>query len=158
MKWIRSGIAFTRRQKEIVRSLGLRRLHQVVERPDTPQIRGLIESVPHMVTVVEKPVQPAWLAVPEYTIFPPEPGAEAAPRKKRAEKPKEAVAAAGEAESQGEKKHAAAKAEKPAAKHVEKKAAKAASAKAKSAKASEGRKAKSAAKEKESKAHKKGKK
>ncbi|HEY1013380.1 MAG TPA: 50S ribosomal protein L30, partial [Herpetosiphonaceae bacterium] len=36
-----------------VRSLGLRKLNQVVELPDTPSIRGMIFKVQHLVTVEE---------------------------------------------------------------------------------------------------------
>jgi large subunit ribosomal protein L30 len=82
IKWVRSGIGFTYRQKEMVRSLGLRRLSQVVECPDTPQIRGLVARIPHLVTIVDEPPQPAvWAAVPEYTLRPPEvvPAASPAP-------------------------------------------------------------------------------
>jgi len=71
IKWIRSGIGFTHHQKRIVRSLGLRKLNQEVERPDTPQIRGLVAKVPHLVKFVEAPKEPAWKLVPEYTIHPP---------------------------------------------------------------------------------------
>lgn len=82
IKWVRSGIGFTYRQKEMVRSLGLRRLNQVVERPDTPQIRGLVARIPHLVTIVDEPSKPAaWATVPEYTLRPPEvvPAASPAP-------------------------------------------------------------------------------
>jgi large subunit ribosomal protein L30 len=73
IKWVRSGIGFTHRQKEMVRSLGLRRLNQEVERPDTPQIRGLVARIPHLVAIVDKATQPtAWASLPEYTIRPPE--------------------------------------------------------------------------------------
>lgn len=73
IKWVRSGIGFAHRQKEMVRSLGLRRLNQVVQRPDTPQIRGLVARIPHLVTIVDEPSKPsAWAAVPEYTLRPPE--------------------------------------------------------------------------------------
>jgi len=71
IKWIRSGIGFTHHQKRIVRSLGLRKLNQEVERPDTPQIRGLVAKVPHLVEIVEAPKTPAWKLVPEYSIHPP---------------------------------------------------------------------------------------
>ena len=71
IKWIRSGIGFTYHQKRMVRSLGLKKLNQEVERPDTPQIRGLVAKVPHLVKIVEAPKQPAWKLVPEYTIHPP---------------------------------------------------------------------------------------
>ena len=73
IKWVRSGIGFAYRQKEMVRSLGLRRLNQEVERPDTPQIRGLVAQIPHLVAIVDKASQPtAWASLPEYTIRPPE--------------------------------------------------------------------------------------
>lgn len=41
------------RQIETVKGLGLRRRHQVVEKPDTPSIRGQIEKVAHLVRVRE---------------------------------------------------------------------------------------------------------
>lgn len=40
-------------QKRTVRALGIRRLHNVVEHDDTPQIRGMIFKVRHLVEVVE---------------------------------------------------------------------------------------------------------
>lgn len=70
IKWVRSGIAFTRRQKTIVRSLGLYKLNHTVVRLDTPQIRGIINAVPHMLAIVPEPVAPAWALIPEYTIHP----------------------------------------------------------------------------------------
>jgi len=36
-----------------VRGLGLRRMHQVVEREDTPLVRGMVDKVPHLVAIVE---------------------------------------------------------------------------------------------------------
>ena len=72
IKWVRSGIGFSYHQKRIVRSLGLKKLNQEVERPDTPQIRGLVAKVPHLVKVVEAASKAAWTLVPEYTIYPPE--------------------------------------------------------------------------------------
>jgi len=72
IKWVRSGIGFDYHQKRIVRSLGLKKLNQEVERPDTPQIRGLVAKVPHLVEIVEAVPKPAWTSVPEYTIYPPE--------------------------------------------------------------------------------------
>jgi len=38
-----------------VRSLGLRRLHQTVERPDTPAVRGMVDKVRHLLNVEEVP-------------------------------------------------------------------------------------------------------
>jgi large subunit ribosomal protein L30 len=87
IKWVRSGVGCSYHQKRIVRSLGLRKLNQEVERPDTPQIRGLVAKVPHLVKIVEAASVAAWTLVPEYTICPPE----AVPAKP-AETPLEAAA------------------------------------------------------------------
>jgi large subunit ribosomal protein L30 len=48
---VRSPIGFNARQRDTVRSLGLRRMHQVVERPDTPIVRGMIFKVRHLLKV-----------------------------------------------------------------------------------------------------------
>lgn len=53
VKWIRSFIGCTDDMRRTVRGLGLRRLHQVVERQDTPAVRGMIHKVRHLVEVVE---------------------------------------------------------------------------------------------------------
>ena len=72
IKWVRSGIGFSYRAKDMIRSLGLRRLRQVVERPDTPQVRGLVAKIPHLVEVVREVPVSIWGTTPEYTISPPE--------------------------------------------------------------------------------------
>ncbi len=53
VQYVRSSIGFTRRQKETVRGLGLTKLNQIVELPDTPQARGMVNKVPHLVTILE---------------------------------------------------------------------------------------------------------
>ncbi len=50
---IGSMIGSNDRQRANVRGLGLRRIHQVVERPDTPEVRGMVKKVPHIVAIVE---------------------------------------------------------------------------------------------------------
>jgi large subunit ribosomal protein L30 len=50
---VRSGIGFTREMRETLKALGLRRMNQVVERVDTPETRGMIAKIPHLVKVVE---------------------------------------------------------------------------------------------------------
>lgn len=50
---VRSTIGRHWRQKLTVRALGLRKLHQSVEHSDTPQIRGMIAKVSHLVNVQE---------------------------------------------------------------------------------------------------------
>jgi large subunit ribosomal protein L30 len=42
------------RQRETMRSLGLRKIGQTVERPDSPQLRGMVHAVRHLITVEEK--------------------------------------------------------------------------------------------------------
>ena len=53
IRQVRSGIGFPVSMRETVKALGLRRLHQVSERLDTPETRGMIAKVPHLVEVVE---------------------------------------------------------------------------------------------------------
>jgi len=53
VQYVRSSIGFTKRQKETVRGLGLTRLNQIVELPDNPQIRGMVNKIPHLVRIVE---------------------------------------------------------------------------------------------------------
>jgi large subunit ribosomal protein L30 len=53
IQYYRSSIACPVKQKEIVRSLGLRKLNQIVERPDTPSMRGAVEKVPHLIRIIE---------------------------------------------------------------------------------------------------------
>ncbi len=53
IKMIGSVIGCPDDQRATVRGLGLRRLHHVVEREDTPMVRGMIKKVPHLVAVVE---------------------------------------------------------------------------------------------------------
>jgi large subunit ribosomal protein L30 len=50
---VRSPIGFPLRQKRTVRALGLRRMHQTVEQPDNPAVRGMVASIPHLVHVEE---------------------------------------------------------------------------------------------------------
>lgn len=49
--WKKSSIGYPEDQKATIRALGLRRLNQTVERPDTPDVRGMIEKVKHLVEV-----------------------------------------------------------------------------------------------------------
>ena len=48
---VRSGIGGTRRQRETLQSLGLRKIRQSVVREDNPSVRGMIATVAHLVTV-----------------------------------------------------------------------------------------------------------
>ena len=53
VKQLRSEIGYDRRQRATLRGLGLRRLRHVVELPDTPAVRGMIDKVRHLVVVEE---------------------------------------------------------------------------------------------------------
>ena len=46
-------IGCTDTQRATVRGLGLRRIHQVVEREDTEAVRGMVAKIPHLVCIVE---------------------------------------------------------------------------------------------------------
>ena len=50
---IKSTIGFNRTQDETVTGMGLRRINHSVELPDTPETRGMIHKVRHLVTVQE---------------------------------------------------------------------------------------------------------
>ena len=49
--WRKSAIGYSQRQKDTIRKLGLRRLHQTVEHDDSPALRGMIARVGHLVDV-----------------------------------------------------------------------------------------------------------
>ena len=49
----KSGIGYKQNQKETLRSLGLKRMHDTVVQEDRPEIRGMVATVPHLVTVEE---------------------------------------------------------------------------------------------------------
>ncbi|HYU20077.1 MAG TPA: 50S ribosomal protein L30 [Chloroflexota bacterium] len=55
---VRSPIGYTSRQKATARALGLRRLHQVVERPDNQAVRGMIFKIQHLLRVETAPTAP----------------------------------------------------------------------------------------------------
>ena len=50
----KSGIGFDKKQKLVVQGLGLRRIGHSVERPDSPQLRGMVHAVRHLVVVEER--------------------------------------------------------------------------------------------------------
>lgn len=51
--WIKSEIGSNRRQRATLRGLGFRRLHQSVEVPDEPAMRGMVDKVRHLVRIEE---------------------------------------------------------------------------------------------------------
>jgi large subunit ribosomal protein L30 len=50
----RSAIGRSRKQQATIRALGIRRLHHTVVHDDTPQIRGMIAKVVHLIEVAEQ--------------------------------------------------------------------------------------------------------
>lgn len=53
IKLIKSLIGRTEPQKKTVKALGLKKIGQVVEKQDTPQIRGMIHQIDYMVEVID---------------------------------------------------------------------------------------------------------
>jgi len=53
VKLVRSPIGYEKSQKETVRALGLKRMHQTVEHTDSPVVRGMINKVKHLLAVTE---------------------------------------------------------------------------------------------------------
>ena len=53
VKLVRSVIGRPEKHKKTIEALGLRKISQVVEKEDTPQIRGMIALVDYMVEVIE---------------------------------------------------------------------------------------------------------
>jgi large subunit ribosomal protein L30 len=53
IQWVVSAIGCTEDMRATVRGLGFRRLNQVVEREDTPSIRGMVFKVRHLVQEVK---------------------------------------------------------------------------------------------------------
>jgi large subunit ribosomal protein L30 len=52
LKWVRSAICSPVKHKLVVKGLGFTRLNQIIERPDTPAIRGMVAKIPHLVEIV----------------------------------------------------------------------------------------------------------
>ena len=55
LRWVRSAICAPTKQKKVVKGLGFTRLNQIIERPDTPAIRGMVAKVPHLVEILSEP-------------------------------------------------------------------------------------------------------
>jgi large subunit ribosomal protein L30 len=53
IKWVKSSIGYSQRQKVTIKSLGLKRLGDTVEWKDDPVTRGMIDKVRHLVEVEE---------------------------------------------------------------------------------------------------------
>jgi large subunit ribosomal protein L30 len=53
IQYFRSMIQSPVKHKRVIKGLGFTRLNQIVEREDTPSIRGMVKTVPHLVRIVE---------------------------------------------------------------------------------------------------------
>jgi len=53
IQYYRSFIAAPKTHKQMVRSLGLTKLNQIVERNDNPSTRGAVAKIPHLLRIVE---------------------------------------------------------------------------------------------------------
>jgi large subunit ribosomal protein L30 len=53
VRQIGSGIGCPIEMRETLKALGLGKMHRVAERVDTPEVRGMIAKVTHLVEVVE---------------------------------------------------------------------------------------------------------
>jgi large subunit ribosomal protein L30 len=52
IKQVRSAICSPIKHKRVIEGLGFTRLNQVIERPNTSAIRGMVKKVPHLVEIV----------------------------------------------------------------------------------------------------------
>jgi large subunit ribosomal protein L30 len=52
IEYFRSMIQAPVKHKKVVKGLGFTRLNQVVEREDTPSIRGMVKTIPHLVRII----------------------------------------------------------------------------------------------------------
>ena len=52
IEYFRSVIQAPVKHKKVVKGLGFTRLNQVVEREDTPSIRGMVKKIPHLVRIL----------------------------------------------------------------------------------------------------------
>lgn len=53
IQYYRSMIGYAKKQKDIVKSLGITKLNQTVTRPDTAASRGIVSKVPHLLRIVD---------------------------------------------------------------------------------------------------------
>ena len=53
IQYYKSVIGYSKKQKAIVKSLGITKPNQTVSRPDNPSMRGIVEKIPHLLRIVE---------------------------------------------------------------------------------------------------------
>lgn len=53
IQYYKSMIGYSKKQKSVIKSLGITKLNQTITRPDNPSMRGIVEKVPHLLRIVE---------------------------------------------------------------------------------------------------------
>ena len=53
IQYYKSMIGYSKKQKTIVKSLGITKMNQTVTRPDNPSMRGIVAKIPHLLRIVE---------------------------------------------------------------------------------------------------------
>lgn len=53
IQYYRSSIGYSKKQKAIVKALGITKLNQIVERADNDAMRGIVNKIPHILRIVE---------------------------------------------------------------------------------------------------------
>ncbi len=53
IQYYKSTIGYSKKQKVMVKSLGITKLNQTVTRPDTASMRGIVAKIPHILRIVE---------------------------------------------------------------------------------------------------------
>lgn len=54
IQYFRSAIGAPEKHKLIIKGLGFKRLNQVVNRADTPAVRGMVAQAPHLVRIIKQ--------------------------------------------------------------------------------------------------------
>ena len=54
IQYYKSGIGAPEKHKLVLKSLGFKRLNQVITRVDTPAVRGMVAQVPHLVKIIDQ--------------------------------------------------------------------------------------------------------
>lgn len=53
IQYVRSAIGTPKKHRLVIKSLGFKRLNQIVTRVDTPAIRGMVAAIPHLVRILD---------------------------------------------------------------------------------------------------------
>ena len=53
IQYYKSMIGYSKKQKAIIKGLGITKLNQTITRPDNPSMRGIVEKIPHLLRIVE---------------------------------------------------------------------------------------------------------